>query len=606
MAREYAWLVNATYDTGQVHLNLIGAKDLDQIHWVDSFQPYYLTKQKKQGEIVKKMDLFTQNDLTLYKVNYLGRAPKEIDAWEMEVDPALSYAYDKGLRFGVLHRFEGNTWVPDVPLDNDQSLLFNKLFDGIKDNDPLKYTLVKEAYTYASQPVPRISQQKLGISENSSSEEDYFNAFLLSRIANLPLPRTFRNYSVSGWVRSMLNTYYRAHNILIPKPDELKLGDERKFVTGALTIAPASGTYFNMHVLDYESLYPGCIDVFNLSYETIRCPHTECQQNQIPNLDYHVCTKRRGIYSALVGALRDLRINVFKPRAVHDAEKSMGASARILKLFLVSCFGVTIRIHGLASPLLGEAITAYGRYVLQSTWDMANEMSLKPRYGDTDSVFLDNPAETEVSKLIQMVQNRFKLQLAHNRVYPVCVLSAAKKAYFGILPDGEPEIKGLSIAKSNSPTFFQLTFQKCLKKLSEGRSSPADFDRAKLQVPEVVKEAIRELREGRVELSDLEYRVELREDPQEKSRSKTLPQPYQAALLLNEKKPQRGEVVGFIKVHPFKSEGRQFTVKPTVQVRAGDVNVGDYIRNLISSLSQTFEPMSIAINITATNLSDFV
>jgi DNA polymerase elongation subunit (family B) len=205
-----------------------------------------------------------------------------------------------------------------------------------------------------------------------------------------------------------------------------------------------------------------------------------------------------------------------------------------------------------------------------------------------------------------MVQNRFKLQLAHNRVYPVCVLSAAKKAYFGILPDGEPEIKGLSIAKSNSPTFFQLTFQKCLKKLSEGRSSPADFDRAKLQVPEVVKEAIRELREGRVELSDLEYRVELREDPQEKSRSKTLPQPYQAALLLNEKKPQRGEVVGFIKVHPFKSEGRQFTVKPTVQVRAGDVNVGDYIRNLISSLSQTFEPMSIAINITATNLSDFV
>jgi DNA polymerase elongation subunit (family B) len=607
LAREYAWLVNATYDTGQVHLNLIGAKDLDQIHWVDSFQPYYLTKQKKQGEIVKKIDLFTQNDLTLYKVNYLGRAPKEIDAWEMEVDPALSYAYDKGLRFGVLHRFEGNTWVPDVPLDNDQSLLFNKLFDGIKDNDPLKYTLVKEAYTYASQPVPRISQQKLGISDNSSSEEDYFNAFLLSRIANLPLLRTFRNYSVSGWIRSMLNTYYRAHNILIPKPDELKLGDERKFVTGALTIAPASGTYFNMHVLDYESLYPGCIDVFNLSYETIRCPHTECQQNQIPNLDYHVCTKRRGIYSALVGALRDLRINVFKPLAVRDAEKSMGASARILKLFLVSCFGVTIRIHGLASPLLGEAITAYGRYVLQSTWDMANEMGLKPRYGDTDSVFLDNPAETEVSKLIQMVQNRFKLQLAHNRVYPVCVLSAAKKAYFGILPDGEPEIKGLSIAKSNSPTFFQVTFQKCLKKLSEGRSSPAGFDRAKLQVPEVVKEAIRELREGRVELSDLEYRVELREDPEEKSRSKTLPQPYQAALLLkSEKKLQRGEVVGFIKVHPFKSEGRQFTVKPTVQVRAGDVNVGDYIRNLISSLSQTFEPMSIAINITATNLSDFV
>jgi DNA polymerase I len=361
-----------------------------------------------------------------------------------------------------------------------------------------------------------------------------------------------------------------------------------------------------MHVLDYESLYPGCIDVFNLSYETIRCPHTECQQNQIPTLNYHVCTRRRGIYSALVGALRDLRLNVFKPLAVHDVE-SMGASARILKVFLVSCFGVTIRIHGLASPLLGEAITAYGRYVLQSTWDLAKEMGLKPKYGDTDSVFLDNPPETEMSRLIQMVQNRFKLQLAHNRIYPVCVLSAAKKAYFGILPDGEPEIKGLTIAKSNSPIFFQLTFQKCLKKLSEGQGSPDDFEQAKRQVPEVVKQAIHDLREGRVELSDLEYRVELRDDPQEKSRSKTLPQPYQAALLLkDEKKPRRGEVVGFIKVHPFKSEGRQFTVKPTIHVKAGEVNIGDYVRNLISSLSQTFEPMGITIDTTATNLSEFV
>ena len=62
----------------------------------------------------------------------------------------------------------------------------------------------------------------------------------------------------------------------------------------------------------------------------------------------------------------------------------MLAASRILKLFLVSCYGVTIRIHGLASPLLGEAITAYGRYVLQSTWDLAKRMDLRPKYGDTD------------------------------------------------------------------------------------------------------------------------------------------------------------------------------------------------------------------------------
>lgn len=604
-----AWLVDASYNAGHVTLLLLGARDLDPIHWTDSnFLPYHLTEQDEQGESVKKINLFTQNELTLHKVNYNRKSPKDINAWESEIDPALSYVYDKRLRFGVLHRFDDNAWLPQITLDSEELARFDELFGEINEKDPLKYSLVKDAYSYTNQPVPQVKQEKLGLPEGS--EEDYYNAFLLSRIANLPLSRTYMNYSVSDWIRSMLNTHYRAHNILIPNPDELRLGDTRKYVTGALTIAPESGTYFNMHVLDFESLYPGCIDVFNLSYETIRCSHSECQRNLVPGLGYNICTRRRGIYSALIGALRDLRLRVFKPLAkssLSDTDKRMSAASRILKLFLVSCYGVTIRIHGLASPLLAEAITAYGRYVLQSTWDMAKSSGLKPRYGDTDSIFLDNPSEEEARGFIHSAKNRFGLELAYDRVYSVCVLSSAKKAYFGILPNGEPEIKGLSIAKSNSPQFFQRTFEKCLVKLSEGRQSPVDFELAKQQVPDVVREAIRQLRAGKVDLADLEYRVELREDPQEKSR-KTLPQAYQAAWLLSKvgKKASRREIVGFVKVHPFRFEGRQFTVKPTLQTSLGEINIDDYVRNLVSSLSQSFEPMGIGLDTAEAKLSDFV
>ena len=608
---DVAWLVDVSHSAGRVSLGFIRARDAEPFRWVDSkFQPYYLTKEEQGGEPITKRDLFTQNELTFHKVSYRGRPPKNIRGWEVDIDPALSYVYDKGLRFGVLHRFEDNSWVPQTSMHDEQLSGFERLFGGINKKDPLKYALVKEAYAYANQPVPRIEPGKLGLPDGS--EEDYYTAFLLSRIANLPIPKTYRNYSVSDWIRSMLYTYYRANGILIPNPEELTLGDTRKYVTGALTIAPESGTYFNMFVLDFESLYSGCIDVFNLSYETVRCPHPECQGNIVPGLDYHVCTRRRGVYAALTGALRDLRLQVYKPLAkstLPDAEKNTSAAAsRILKLFLVSCYGVTVRIRGLASPLLGEAITAYGRHVLQSSWDTAKSMSLKPRYGDTDSIFLDNPAEEDVGTLIQSTKDRFQLQLAYDRVYSVCVLSAAKKAYFGILPSGEPEIKGLSIAKSNSPRFFQQTFNSCLAKLSEARHSRSEFELAKQQVPEIVREAIRELRKGRVNLSELEYRVDLREDPQEKSRSKTLPQPYQAAwLLLKEgKKLSRGETVGFVKVHPFRSQGRQFTVKPTSQTNPREINVGDYVRNLISSLNQTFEPMGITLNTTEVSLSDFV
>ena len=606
-----AWLVDASYAAGQVSLRFIKAGDLEPIHWIDQFQPYYLTEDEQRGEPVRKINLFTQNELTLYKANYDKKPSKEVRAWELEVDPALSYIYDKRLRFGVLHRLEGNHWIPQVSLDAEQSIRFDRLFGEIKANDPVKYSLVKEAYTYASQPVPRITRVKLGIPDDGGSEEDYHNAFLLSRIANLPLSDTYRNHSVSDWIRSMLYTYYRAHNILIPNSEELRLGDNRKNVTGALTIAPESGVYYNMFVLDFESLYPGCIDVFNLSYETIRCPHQECQRNTIPGLGYNICTRRRGIYSALTGALRDLRLRLFKPLAtatLPDVDKNMKAASQILKLFLVSCFGVTVRIHGLASPLMAEAITAYGRYVLQSTWDMAKETGLKPKYGDTDSIFLDNPLGDDVKRFVETVKNRFGLQLAYDRVYSVCVLSSAKKAYFGILPSGESEIKGLAIAKSNSPTFFQKIFQNCLTKFSMGRRSPSDFEQAKRQVSEVVREAIRELRDGRIPLSDLEYRVELREDPQEKSRAKMLPQPYQAAwLLLKEgKKTSKGETVGFIKVHPFRFQGRQFTVKPTSQTNPREINVDEYVRNLISSLSQTFEPMGINLDTAEADLSEFM
>jgi DNA polymerase elongation subunit (family B) len=603
-----AWLVGATYKTGLVSLKLTTSTDLESIEWVErDFRPYYLTTEKR-GELVKKLDLFTGEELTLYKVVYTGKPPKETKAWELDIDPALSYAYDKGLRFGVLHRFSDHGWVPDASLGGEDSSRFEELFGRVSRSDPLKYASLLETYSYVSQIVPKISEENLNLRE-LGSEEDYYNAFLLSRLANLPLNRTYRNYSVSDWIRSMLNTYYRSHNILIPNPEELNLGDTRKQVTGALAIGPEPGTYFNMHVLDFESLYPGCIDVFNLSYETIQCSHPECQKNLVPGQpNIHVCTKRRGIYSALVGALRDLRLQIYKPetRKAGEAEGNMLAASRLLKMFLVSCYGVTIRIHGLASPLLGETITAYGRFVLQSTWDLAKGMGLAPKYGDTDSVFLDNPSEEATWKLIHEIGSRFRLELAYDRIYSVCVLSTIK-AYFGILPNGETEIKGLAITKSNSPRFFQATFQQCLTQLAEGRRSPTEFETAKQHLTDIVAEATQQLRSRSVSLADLEYRVELREEPAEKLRSKRLAQPYQAAWLLEwkGKRPNRGDTIGFVKVLPFRLQGRQFTVKPTARANLKEINVDDYVLSLFASLSQVFDPMNIKLRMNPTSLSDF-
>ena len=151
-----AWLVDATYGAGQVSLTLLGAGKLEPIRWTDStFQPYYLSDKDHQGEPIKKLNLFTGQEMTLHKVNYSGKPPKNVDGWELEMDPALSYVYDKKLRFGVLHSYENNAWRPHVSLDSEDLARFDELFGESLKKDPLKYSMVKEAYSFTRQPVPR-------------------------------------------------------------------------------------------------------------------------------------------------------------------------------------------------------------------------------------------------------------------------------------------------------------------------------------------------------------------------------------------------------------------------------------------------------------------
>ena len=67
---DVAWLVNVSHSAGQVSLSFIRARGAEPFRWVDSnFQPYYLTKEEQGGEPIAKRDLFTQNDLTLYKMS---------------------------------------------------------------------------------------------------------------------------------------------------------------------------------------------------------------------------------------------------------------------------------------------------------------------------------------------------------------------------------------------------------------------------------------------------------------------------------------------------------------------------------------------------------
>ena len=576
------------------------------------FVPYPLNKQDEEAirslygeiEITKKTDLYINQEkelarVKLYKSEFLKTQKKFETAWENEIDYCHSYAYDKGLVFGAPHLVQDNTFTPILEISESLKAKFDETFGNIKTVDALKYSQIERWFRLLHQPMPQIKPETLGLGADFNLDRLHF-AFVLSRIASLPVSQTYQSHSVSDWLKSIMYTYMRRNNILVPTSKELRRGIETHMVPGALTITPKSGIYFNTVVTDFESLYPSCIDSYNLSYETVDCNHEECKINKVKEVGHHVCTKRRGFLAALVGALKDLRIRWFKPlsknNTLSETERHQAEiTAKLLKLLTVSSYGVSVRIHGLACPPLAESITGFGRWALQTTWDMAEQNGLHPVYGDTDSVFLENAQMDKVIRLIEAVKERLRLDLAVERHYSICVLSKAKKAYFGILADGTPDLKGLTAVKSNEPNFIQNVFKNCVKELSYVKNAE-EYEQAKERIAAIVKNAIQILQDRKVELKDLVFSVSLYHDPKEKLASKVLPQAYQCAaqLIDSGKEVKQRNTVSFIKVKPFNYRGKEFTVKPADHVHnLSEINVEDYVRNLTTALNQTLGPMGI-------------
>jgi len=557
---------------------------------------------------VEKKDLFTRKKVKLTKVELddfsdpLRISRKFSKSWEKDIPIVSSYMYDKNLVFGAKYKIKGNDIIPLRGVSKEDLKSFRRAFSEIRKTDPEKYKLSKRLFILCSQPVPEVNLERSGIRKKLDSDEIH-SMFMLARLANIPVPSTYHSRQVSVWIKSIFHNYLRKNNILIPTSRELRRGEKTHRVKGALTLTPEPGVHFNTVVVDFDSMYPSLIDSYNLSHETIDCDHEECQNNKVPKLPHHVCTKIRGVYSILIGSLKDLRIHWFKPRSKDKtlSEEDLRlakATSKLLKLILVSSYGVVIRIHGISRSSLGESITAYGRYSLRTARKIAEKKGLHVVAGDTDSLFLEDPTEKEIEWLIKKVKKRLKLELSVEVRYNLCVLPEAAKAYFGIKQDGTYDIKGLTAIKSNSPDFIYNIFDDCIQELTDVENE-AEFKKAKRRIKKIVQNAIDALVLGQTPIEELEYSVIIHDDPKEKSKGKSLHQPYQCAvqLLDSGKSVKRGDEMRFVKVKPFNYQGRRFTVKPTNFVkRFSEINFMDYIRNLRTALNQTFEPMKITIN----------
>lgn len=423
---------------------------------------------------------------------------------------------------------------------------------------------------------------------------------LLMRISRLSMDELTR-HAVSHWIKNMLYWVHRKNNYLIPLAEDI-IAEKGEAVTeaiikgkkyaGAIVVKPPAGVYFNVVVMDFASLYPSIIKKWNLSYETVNCPHEDCRSNIIPETRHWVCKKRKGITALITGLLRDFRVKIYKKaaknRALSESERAWyDIVQQAMKVFINASYGVFgASTFPLYCPPAAESVTAIGRYAIKSTISKAQKIGLKVLYGDTDSLFLHNPPEDKVKELERWVEEELGLEIEVDKVYRYVAFSGRKKNYIGIYPDGSVDVKGLVGKKRNTPEFVKKAFYNVLEALGKVKS-PEQFEKVKNLVKEIVKESYSKLRNRELTLDELAFKVFLSKNIEEYV--KTIPQHVRAAKMLKEVgfHVRKGDVIMFVKVKS------KYGVKPVQLAKISEIDVNKYVENIESTFEQLLDALNI-------------
>ena len=422
---------------------------------------------------------------------------------------------------------------------------------------------------------------------------------IIARIGRMPIDDIAR-MGVSQWIRSLLYYEHRQRNALIPKREELQRRSEGvmsdavikdKKYRGGLVVEPKEGIHFNVVVMDFASLYPSIIKVRNLSYETVRCAHEECKKNKIPETNHWTCSKKNGMTSIIIGSLRDLRVNYYKSLSkketlTEEQRQQYTVVSQALKVILNASYGVMgAEIFPLYFLPAAEATTAIGRYTILETIKKCEAIGIEVLYGDTDSLFIKNPKEEQIQRVIEQAKRDHGVDLEIDKVYRYCVLSNRKKNYFGVTKDGKVDVKGLTGKKSHTPPFIKKLFAELLIVLSEVKSVE-DFERAKKEISNKITTCAKKVEEKEIPLEELTFNVMISKSPSEYV--KTVPQHIRAAKLLEAiREVKKGDRISYVKI--INKPG----VKPVEMAKKDEIDSKKYMEFMESTLEQITSSMNL-------------
>jgi DNA polymerase-2 len=346
--------------------------------------------------------------------------------------------------------------------------------------------------------------------------------------------------------------FYHAvkENVLIPwnknQPEEWKDSNELVIADrGGFIHAPETGIYDQVGELDFTSLYPTIMRDQNLSGETVKCKCCPNSLRRVPELDYNICDRWRGIVPQSLEILLDRRSKYKKLKKDEKDElkrQKYDARQSALKWILVCSFGYL----GFKNARFGKidahiATCAFSRVFLHRAIAIAQARGFKLVHGIVDSMWLTKPDATaaDYEELCAVIKKDLDLPLSFEGQYKWIVFLNSKtdpqapvlNRYYGIFQDRTLKVRGIDVRRHDTPKIVEKCQTQMLAVLKEADNS-REFRALIPQVLSILREHSSKLRSGTVPIEELVITKNLSKMPNEYTHH--VPQAIAAQYLIDE------------------------------------------------------------------------
>ena len=282
---------------------------------------------------------------------------------------------------------------------------------------------------------------------------------------------------------------------------------------GGMVFQPEIGVHQDVVEIDFVSMYPAIISLFNVSPETVKIATDQVEI--VPELGMEIDQSVRGLLPKTLDPILTKRIaikNELTQLTKQDCRyRGLKSRSTALKWLLVVAFGYA----GYKRARFGrieahEAICAYSREGLLSAKEAAESLGFEVLHMYVDGLWVQKKgvkSKEMIQPLLDEIERRTGLSIGLEGFYKWLVFLPSKRdsrvpvpnRYFGVFEDGEIKTRGIEMRRHDTPPFIAQLQGEVLEMMSK----TAHIDDCLPAIIERIRARLNQLKQHQIPWVDL-------------------------------------------------------------------------------------------------------